>query len=589
MKKILISLSLIVAVGAIVVGATGAFFSDTETSVGNTFTAGDIDLKIDNESYAIDYNIPGFNNPVGDFVASSHTSWELKDLTVEKFFDFIDLKPGDYGEDTISIHVGSNDAWVCAAAQITEDSDVTYTEPEIDDDPTVNEADPEGMDGELDSELNFAFWVDDGDNVLETCGDQTNGECFDETVFLEGTLEEMGQQGQIALADSQNSILGGNEPIPGDTTFYIAKAWCFGDLTLNPLDQDGETTEGPLDRGDAQNPATGVRCDGANVDNAAQTDRVVGDLQFYAEQSRNNGQFLCAVDWTPDFTPVQPAPQEEVGADILAYVIPDEQTECDVIVNVGGGASSTTIAGGLALAVQNETVCVADGTYNETVDIEIVGLSLLSLTGASSTATINGGVIIDAPGVTVSGFKVIPGNTEGTTAGFYLKEPADNATISFNEIDASGVADARGVVNVIGTDLSGVLIDNNHIHGPGATGTGIYTNPHTGMWTISNNDIDNFLAGIGQWNGANVLNNEFEHTIAGSEAIGVDNAWVANGGVVNFNNFLNDMKLNTYTPVFAGPINAENNFFSTSAATQVVETGTTVDTVPETLVQYPHQ
>ena len=47
MKKILTSLAVIAVVGAIVAGATSAFFSDTETSAGNTFTAGSIDLKID--------------------------------------------------------------------------------------------------------------------------------------------------------------------------------------------------------------------------------------------------------------------------------------------------------------------------------------------------------------------------------------------------------------------------------------------------------------------------------------------------------------------------------------------------------------
>jgi len=47
MKKILISLAVIVVAGGIVAGATVAYFSDTETSAGNTFTAGAIDLKID--------------------------------------------------------------------------------------------------------------------------------------------------------------------------------------------------------------------------------------------------------------------------------------------------------------------------------------------------------------------------------------------------------------------------------------------------------------------------------------------------------------------------------------------------------------
>lgn len=46
-KKILISLSVIGAVAAIVVGGTIAYFSDVETSVGNTFTAGTIDITLD--------------------------------------------------------------------------------------------------------------------------------------------------------------------------------------------------------------------------------------------------------------------------------------------------------------------------------------------------------------------------------------------------------------------------------------------------------------------------------------------------------------------------------------------------------------
>ena len=46
MKKILISLSVIGAVAAIAVGGTIAYFSDTETSTGNTFTAGTIDIAV---------------------------------------------------------------------------------------------------------------------------------------------------------------------------------------------------------------------------------------------------------------------------------------------------------------------------------------------------------------------------------------------------------------------------------------------------------------------------------------------------------------------------------------------------------------
>src|SRR3990167_2300757 len=109
MRKILLSLVVIGAVGALAVGATRAFFSDTETSVGNTFVAGAIDLSVGNHSY---YN--GAPN--------SGTNWSLTaDLgdgsgpsTGEAylFFDFGDVKPGDWGEDTISLRVDDNDSWV---------------------------------------------------------------------------------------------------------------------------------------------------------------------------------------------------------------------------------------------------------------------------------------------------------------------------------------------------------------------------------------------------------------------------------------------------------------------------------------------
>lgn len=46
MKKILASLAMIVLVSSVAVGATRAYFSDTETSTSNTFTAGSLDLKV---------------------------------------------------------------------------------------------------------------------------------------------------------------------------------------------------------------------------------------------------------------------------------------------------------------------------------------------------------------------------------------------------------------------------------------------------------------------------------------------------------------------------------------------------------------
>src|SRR3989344_7681832 len=119
MRKILYGLSIIVAVTAVVVGATTAFYNDEETSSGNVLAAGSIDLAIDNESYyngvfndgsswALNYDLDeGCRNPY----PNGDTGNELVPCL---FFNFDDLKPGDWGEDTISLHVDDNDSWLFA-------------------------------------------------------------------------------------------------------------------------------------------------------------------------------------------------------------------------------------------------------------------------------------------------------------------------------------------------------------------------------------------------------------------------------------------------------------------------------------------
>ncbi len=49
MKRIILSLFSILVVGSVVTAATKAYFSDTETSTGNTFAAGTLDLKVNDQ------------------------------------------------------------------------------------------------------------------------------------------------------------------------------------------------------------------------------------------------------------------------------------------------------------------------------------------------------------------------------------------------------------------------------------------------------------------------------------------------------------------------------------------------------------
>ncbi len=106
MKNITKSLIVISAVAALAIGGTIAYFSDTEQSTGNTFTAGTIDIAVDT------------GNP-----------WES---TGEYIFD--DMKPGGHTE-TISFtvkNVGTNPANIWKRIKITAREDNLSTEPECD-------------------------------------------------------------------------------------------------------------------------------------------------------------------------------------------------------------------------------------------------------------------------------------------------------------------------------------------------------------------------------------------------------------------------------------------------------------------------
>jgi len=256
-KRILISLSIIGVVAAIAIGATTAYFSDVEESKGNTFTAGSIDLKVDNESW---YN----------GVYQERLSWEPKDLENELFFDFDDLKPGDWGEDTISIEVENNDSWLCAEVTLTSNDENDITEPEEEMGDTAEK-------GELADELYFIWWADDGDNVLEDNEQIIGG------IYKLGDAW-LNQGHTIAISDSETDILEIGA-LKGGKTYHFGKAWCYG--TLKPT-YDGQDNPGVK---------PGFTCNGEPVSNISQSDSATLDVKFIAVQARNNENFVCGGDY----------------------------------------------------------------------------------------------------------------------------------------------------------------------------------------------------------------------------------------------------------------------------------------------------
>ncbi len=294
------SLGVVIFVVALSITATGAFFSDTETSTGNTFTAGAIDLTVDSvqhyngmvcvafgeghvwapsEDVSLDLNnqpvldennFAAFNlaNPLAYPQAGTacNGTWEATDLGAEMFWNFTDVKPGDEGENTISLHIDSNPAWACIDVSLTKNDDMNCNDPENGVEGVscpLSETVPDGdlFDGDLAQNLKFAAWADDGDNIWEL------GEPL---LFSNqsGPASDVLGGKTYTLADSLGGV-----PLPGGSTSYIGLAWCAGTQTIN-----GNNT---------------ISCNGAGMGNEVQTDSMTANVTFRVEQHRNNPNFLC--------------------------------------------------------------------------------------------------------------------------------------------------------------------------------------------------------------------------------------------------------------------------------------------------------
>ena len=283
MKKIILSLSMIAVVAVVVAGATGAFFSDTETSTGNTFTAGAIDLTVDSEQHyngnvcAVDAGDVDNDQNFTEYVwlgsadypvegTACDGTWLPANLGAHKFFNFLDVKPGDEGENTISLHIDNNDAYACVDVNVYDNDDNTPTEPELADDPDQGP----GL-GELAENVNFFAWSDWGVVPGFQGNDATEGDNvwqIDEPALFSniGPASDVLGGKTYTLADSYTG------PLVGNTTSYIGLAWCAGAMTAN---------------------AGVITCDGSGMNNETQTDSFKADIAFRVEQSRNNDEFQC--------------------------------------------------------------------------------------------------------------------------------------------------------------------------------------------------------------------------------------------------------------------------------------------------------
>jgi len=205
MKKITISLAIIAIVSAVSIGATVAYFDDTEISSGNTFSAGTLDLQID-----LQCDQPG-------------CSFSLRDLLDERaFFNICDIKPGDSNEVTISWHVYDNTAWARIKLANIFDWENGCNEPEdILDDTCL---DPGLGQGELDDYLIFTLWMDEGSLAGWQCPENFP-HC--PTDLLEGDNLLNGIETLLATKTASELIAGVILPgeLSGAYTYYLGMQW----------------------------------------------------------------------------------------------------------------------------------------------------------------------------------------------------------------------------------------------------------------------------------------------------------------------------------------------------------------------------
>lgn len=112
-----------------------------------------------------------------------------------------DVKPGDFGEATLSFHLCDNPGYVWLNADNASADENSVTEPEADDDPDNDTATDDGSgDGELLDEVQTAWWYDNNcNNLTDGEGGSGTGEDADVALVLDDS-------GSISSSERQDII-----------------------------------------------------------------------------------------------------------------------------------------------------------------------------------------------------------------------------------------------------------------------------------------------------------------------------------------------------------------------------------------------
>lgn len=223
-KKLFMSVGMLVFAAAVVAGGTGAFFTDTETSAGNTFAAGSVDVSVGQFGH----------NYTGGGVAPDQPTFTTFENGTR--FTLSDLKPLDTGEITFAAENNANPAYVCTTVEASGNAENDRLDPEVDaGDNTPNI-------GELQDFLSFKYGTETG-TLSEIAGMmyfgsgngvETNGT---EAGSLEYCFGEYDESGACVLSSDDDNVAQ-TDSVDIDLTFQAVQTRNNENFSCADLNED---------------------------------------------------------------------------------------------------------------------------------------------------------------------------------------------------------------------------------------------------------------------------------------------------------------------------------------------------------------
>jgi len=380
------------AIGLASAGAglgTSAFFSDEETFEDNLLVAGEFDLKVDYVNRYYDGSQGSRDTPATWDVTGSYpfpydikgreafeTEAEFRDQFADDddidaaLVSLDDVKPGDEGCLTFSLHLFDNPGYIWLYADNLVSLENSITEPEGKDDQEVD-----GMEsGELEEEILVTIFYDENANCIFEPGDI---EIPGEQLIFSGTLAEafetMSRNNGFVPLDGDRST-----PMDYDDGATAESRDCFPNSTTDYVTFHWEL---PVDHA-----------------NEIQSDSVEFDVGFYAEQCRHNDGSMMGPEYT----------QATVGSGDFSDISYQKAFSMQALSRAGSGRGEIQIHGDSG-GVEDTTLWGSNpgDTFPAATDVPFT--AAVDPVAETASLTING--------VTVTDDDVTDGDANGDATG----------------------------------------------------------------------------------------------------------------------------------------------------------------------------